>query len=125
MKTALAVALVAAWTLTVYLAGYNVRDAKARNEALAIQTAAQQAYNTLELRYNAASASLEKHLLEEKLNVREPITKEVVRVVERPVYRHDCFDDDGLRLANSALLNRAFTAPAATGAVPATVATGR
>ena len=31
------------------------------------------------------------------------ITKEVDRVVEKPVYRNVCFDDDGLRLIRAAI----------------------
>ena len=35
------------------------------------------------------------------------ITQEVERVVEKPVYRDVCFDDDGLRLIGAAISGRA------------------
>lgn len=35
-----------------------------------------------------------------------PITEEIERVVEKPVYRDICFDDDGLRLIGAALGRR-------------------
>lgn len=38
------------------------------------------------------------------------ITKEVEKVVEHPVYRSVCFDDDGLRAANAALARSGTTA---------------
>lgn len=49
------------------------------------------------------------------------ITKEVDRVVEKPVYRNQCFDDDGLRLIATAIAGSSTTsepAPAVPG--PAT-----
>ena len=43
------------------------------------------------------------------------ITQEVERVVEKPVYRNMCFDDDGLRLLGNAIAGR----PAASQPAPA------
>lgn len=45
-----------------------------------------------------------------------PITKEVERVVQKPVYLAQCFDDDGLRLINAAIGGTTASQPAA--AVP-------
>lgn len=41
-----------------------------------------------------------------------PITKEVERVVEKPVYLAQCFDDDGLRVLNAAIGGAATRQPA-------------
>jgi hypothetical protein len=50
----------------------------------------------------AAAAELEQ--ARGKIEVKyRTITKEVQKVVERPVYRGTCLDDDGLRLVNAAL----------------------
>lgn len=43
------------------------------------------------------------------------ITREVEHVIERPVYRNMCFDDDGLRLLGNAIAGR----PAASQPTPA------
>lgn len=41
-----------------------------------------------------------------------PITKEVERVVEKPVYLAQCFDADGLRVLNAAITGTAPGQPA-------------
>lgn len=48
----------------------------------------------------------------------------VERLVDRPVYRADCLDDDGLRLANAALAGSAADPGVAAPAVPASAAAG-
>lgn len=53
--------------------------------------------------------------------VYETITHEVDHVVDRPVYRADCLDADGLRLVNAALTGQAASASVTASAVPATV----
>jgi hypothetical protein len=58
--------------------------------------------NAAEAKQAAASAALEKQ--KESVRVEyQTITKEVTKLVDRPVYRNVCLDDDGLRLANRAL----------------------
>jgi len=47
------------------------------------------------------------------------ITHNVDRIVDRPVYRNACFDDDGLRNANAALAGKAIDPLSAASAVPA------
>lgn len=42
----------------------------------------------------------------------------VTKIIERPVYRDRCFDDDGLSVANSALLGTPAAAPVAGKPVP-------
>ena len=46
------------------------------------------------------------------------ITKEVERVVDRPLYVGVCLDDDGVRLANAALTGSRPVAPESINAVP-------
>ena len=55
-----------------------------------------------------AAAKLEEANVARKTHFRT-ITKTVERVVEKPVYRNVCFDDDGMRLANAALAGAAAT----------------
>lgn len=45
------------------------------------------------------SVKLEKKLSELKAN-EKTIIKEVTKVIENPVYLHDCFDDSGVYLVN-------------------------
>ncbi|MHB0965554.1 MAG: hypothetical protein ACYC36_03780 [Bellilinea sp.] len=58
---------------------------------------------------NAASTKLEVGNAESKI-VFKTITKRVDKYIDRPVYRNICFDADGLRDANAALIGKA-TAP--------------
>lgn len=48
----------------------------------------------------------------------QTIEKEVQRVVEKPVYRNICLDDDGLRLVRDALAGPASAASQPAGSVP-------
>jgi len=54
----------------------------------------------------------------DKVRIRKvfvPINQEVERVVEKPIYRDICFDDDGLRLIATAILATTTTSqPAGT-----------
>ncbi len=53
---------------------------------------------------HAIDASTQLEVARAKVQVRyKTITKDVERIVERPVYRSVCFDADGVRLANTAL----------------------
>ena len=49
---------------------------------------------------NQVSADYEKSKSEQRVQV-ETVTKEVQKIVERPVYINECFDDDGLSELNS------------------------
>lgn len=57
------------------------------------------------LRADRADQAAERHeVAKAKIEVRyETITKEVQHVVEKPVYRNICLDDDGLRVIRDAL----------------------
>lgn len=52
-----------------------------------------------------ASTDLEKYRVKTEI-VYRTITKQVDKIIDRPIYRDRCFDDDGLRLANAALAGK-------------------
>jgi len=72
------------------------------------QQAADRKYRDLVLVNNQLAANLEQVKSEQKV-VYEQIHHTVERVVERPVYRNVCADDDGLRQVNAALAGRPAT----------------
>lgn len=49
---------------------------------------------------NQVSADYEKAKSEQRVHV-ETVTREVQKIIERPVYRNQCFDDDGMQQLNS------------------------
>lgn len=61
------------------------------------------------LKQNAPSVALEQSNADAKI-VYRTITKTVDKIVERPVYRNVCLDDDGLRAANDALSGKTTAA---------------
>lgn len=68
-----------------------------------------------------ASTTLENHRATTQVKYRT-ITKTVEKVIDRPVYRAECFDTDGVRLSNAALTGEA-TAPGEPGSpLPAATA---
>ena len=60
---------------------------------------------------NEAVNSLETQNAKARI-VYRTVTEMVDRIVDRPVYRNTCFDDDGLRLVNAALAGVAVATPA-------------
>lgn len=78
------------------------RDLKAVQEVARVQI----------LRADRADQAAERHeVAKAKIEVRyETITKEVQHVVEKPVYRNICFDDDGLRVIRDALATASASA---------------
>lgn len=71
---------------------------------------------------NAAVATLETKNAEARI-VYKTITHDVDRIVEKPIYRQSCFDDQGLSLANAALAGVAVSLPSPLPAVPMRAAT--
>lgn len=63
---------------------------------------AQKIRDDLTAQANAAVATLESQNAQAKI-VYRTIVQSVDKVVDRPVYRNVCLDDDGLRLVNAAL----------------------
>ena len=94
----LVIAIVAGAAYFVYDAGYDAAEEKALVVQAQADKDAREKYNLIEKK------------LEEKKNVRQEnarvITKEVEKIVERPVYLDRCWDDDGLRRANEAISGR-------------------
>jgi hypothetical protein len=88
---------------------------------------AQKEVNAVQARLTQASADLEKARNEKEIVYRN-ITRTVTKLVDRPVYRNVCLDDDGLRNINAALAGTAADPAADPGksasAVPAADAAG-
>jgi hypothetical protein len=96
-------------------------DHYAAKEAKKLKDASD-AYEARTEELNAVSAELERAKSEKQVIYRT-ITKRVQTYIDRPVYLHDCVDDDGLRDINAALAGADPGKPAA--AVPATDAARR
>ena len=79
-------------------------------------------FKTAVLGMNQLSAALEESRREKKI-VYKTIRKLVPEIVERPVYRNECVDDDGLRVINYALAGQIHTGESAN-PVPADPAVG-
>lgn len=84
---------------------------------------AREDFQTAVLGMNQLSAALQGKKSEQK-TVYRTIQKEVPVVVDRPVYRNECVDDDGLRLVNEALAGKLRTS-GHDAAVPAAEPVGR
>lgn len=80
----------------IFVAGENSKQAE-WDEAVKIQQK-----DEME-KANAASLGLEIGNANAKI-VYRTITKQVDKYIDRPVYRNTCFDDDGLRDVNAALI---------------------
>ena len=59
---------------------------------------------------NNVSADYETLKSEQRVQV-ETVTREVQKIIERPVYRNDCFDDDGVQQLNSLIASGASKPP--------------
>ena len=57
-----------------------------------------------QIKLNAMSADYEKAKSEQRVQV-ETVTREVQKIIERPVYQQYCIDDDGLSEINSLITN--------------------
>ena len=109
IQTHLIAALAAA--VIAFGAGWQVRAWKAgAEEATRLQAeqsdAAKRALRTDQaaVKHEATKAAIRQQI--------QTITQEVERVIEKPVYRNVCLDDDGLRLITEALTDPGQPAPA-------------
>ncbi len=59
---------------------------------------------------NQVSADYETLKSEQRIKT-ETVTREVQKIIERPVYRNDCFDDDGVQQLNSLIASGASKPP--------------
>lgn len=102
---------------------YTAKYYKAHEEATvaAIQAQQQAAINAAIARANTAEADLATERQKSHV-VYQTITHEVDHVIDRPVYRSDCLDADGLRLVNAAFAGQAASAAVPASAVHAAVA---
>lgn len=97
---------VAVALLAAFLSGagtWKVQDWRYAAKDKERMEAAQEARRMAEKRGDGAAVGHEG----DKVKIRKvfvPINQEVERVVEKPVYRDVCFDDDGLRLVATAIL---------------------
>lgn len=84
----------------VFLGGWKAHEWYADSKALAEQKALAEAIAAFERRESSIADAVEQKLEQLKANERV-IEKHRQKVIERPVYRNVCIDDDGLRLLNS------------------------
>lgn len=98
-------------------ASWEAKYAAAQQEAALQYAAKVEAFNKLADDYERAKA--------DRKVVYETITKTVDRIVDRPVYRNVCIDDDGLRQINAALAGKRADSSQPVAAVPAPVAAQR
>ena len=59
---------------------------------------------------NQVSADYETLKSEQRIRT-ETVTREVQKIIERPVYRNDCFDSDGVQQLNSLIASGASKPP--------------
>jgi hypothetical protein len=83
-------------------AGYKLTADHYKAAQLEQERAAAAAYQARTEELNQVSAELER-AKSEKHVIYRTITKRVQTYIDRPVYLHDCVDDDGLRDINAAL----------------------
>lgn len=87
--------------LAAFIAGGYVHGLYNDSLALAAVNAAVAAQEVANKRETEQALALDAWLSKHAKNTRE-IVRETVKLVDRPVYRNVCLDDDGLRLANAA-----------------------
>jgi small-conductance mechanosensitive channel len=96
---------------TNHLSG-KLKDADAKCQAK-IQKIEQQHLKALAEKQNAinqVSADYEKAKSEQRVQV-ETVTREVQKIVDRPVYQQHCFDDDGVSAINSLITSDSSEPP--------------
>lgn len=111
-----------AWALASHFIG--VGYAKAKAEDAVAQSAEHERVAKVNFRNNELAGDLATKQADQKV-IYATITKTVDRVVDRPVYRVECIDDDGLRSINGALAGTAPDPGQPDAAVPAAVAASR
>ena len=96
---------------TNHLSG-KLKDAESKCQAK-IQEIEQKHLKALAEKQNAinqVSADYETLKSEQRVQV-ETVTREVQKIIEQPVYRNDCFDDDGVQQLNSLIASGASKPP--------------
>jgi len=98
-------------TYTNHLSG-KLQDAESKCQAK-IQEIEQQHLKALAEKQNAinqVSADYEKAKSEQRVQV-ETVTREVQKIIDRPVYQQHCFDDDGVSAINSLITSDSSEPP--------------
>lgn len=107
-----------------FLTGSRITAASYQADIIKEQQAAAQAVAEAAAKANQHAEELEQARAQREIIYRT-ITRQVDKVVDRPIYRADCLDDDGLRITNEAITGAAAAAGKPAAAVPKTRATGR
>jgi hypothetical protein len=102
----------------IFGAGWRVKGAFIAERDLAIAEAKEEFITVYKDAEKGKADLLEKKLGELKAN-EKTIIREREKIVDRPVYRNECIDADGVRLIESARNGEANTVKS-TGEVPAT-----
>lgn len=119
----LQVVLAGALLATGFASGWKVENWRQSKLRLEEVQRIQKERDELLKRYNSKSQAFE--ILRHTLASEQRKTNAVVReIIERPVYRTDCIDDDGLRQLNNAIHGRAAAASEPSSAVPVNRRTG-
>jgi hypothetical protein len=103
--------------------GYKVRESG--KDAIRVEWAASEA--AARKRESEASAKAAADLAEERAKTKVVIQKRTVyvdKIVDRPVYRNQCFDADGLRCLNAAIVGSDAAGCKPDSAMPATKPAG-
>ena len=100
-----------------YHKGLSDGDSICEARFKAVEKASQEAKDAEAAKATKAATDLEKDNADADAESR---TREIVvtKIVERPVYRDRCFDDDGLSVANAALTGTRTASPVAPIPVP-------
>ena len=104
--------------------GWRLASASYQADIIKEQQAAAEAVAAAARQANAQAEELEKARADREIIYRT-ITKQVDRIVDRPVYRNDCIDDDGLQSINEAITGTPAAASKPDAAVPKADADGR
>ena len=92
--------------VVAFLAGVKV-ESDHRDAQLLAQERGYVAQYQSEVKRAAANQKALQDKKEKTRVIYQTITREVDKIVDRPVYTNICIDDDGLRLINDALAGRA------------------
>lgn len=104
--------------------GHTLTAASYQADIIKEQQAAAEAVAAAARQANAQAEELEKARADREIIYRT-ITKQVDLIVDRPVYRTDCIDDDGLQSINEAITGTPAAASKPDAAVSKADATGR
>lgn len=111
LPSGIKVAIIGTIAGALLLIGVNNRayDRGAADTKLVYEAAAQQLKDAEAAKAQKAATTLEQDNANAQVETKAR-EKIVTKIIERPVYRDRCFDDDGLSIANSALTSKGATA---------------